>query len=138
MAATSLSPIPAAVPSTPVLWTSRTLSALVVLFLIFDGVTKILKVPQVIEATVRLGYPESAVVAIGIIVLACTLVYAIPHTSIFGAILLTAYLGGAVASQIRISAPAFDTSFPIIFCVLIWAPLFLREPRLRAIIPVRS
>jgi len=108
------------------------------LFLLFDGVTKIMRVPQVLDAQTRLGYPAGLAPAIGIIVLLCTAVYAIPRTSIFGALLLTAYLGGAVASQVRIQAPAFDTSFPILFCILIWVPLFLREPRLRALIPFRS
>ncbi len=120
------------------LWSGRVLSALIVLFLLFDGVTKIMKVPQVLQAQDRLGYPEHAAVMIGIIVLACTLVYVIPRTSILGAILLTGYLGGAVASQVRIDGHLFDTSFPFIFGVLAWASIFLREPRLRALIPLRS
>jgi len=120
------------------LWSGRVLNGIMVLFLIFDGVTKIMKVPQVLDAQVRLGYPEHTAVLLGIIVLACTLVYVIPRTSILGAILLTGYLGGAVASQIRIGAPVFDTSFPFIFGVLVWAGIFLREPRLRALIPLRS
>ncbi len=120
------------------LWSGRVLSGIVVLFLLFDGVTKIMKVQQVLDAQVRLGYPEHEAVLIGVIVLACTLVYVIPQTSILGAILLTGYLGGAVASQIRIGAPVFDTSFPFIFGVLVWAGIFLREPRLRALIPLRS
>jgi len=105
-----------------------------VLFLLFDGVTKVLKVPQVLDAQTRLGYPSNDAVGIGITVLACTLVYVIPRTSIIGAILLTGYLGGAVASQVRIGAPLFDTCFPIIFGVLIWAGLYLRDQRLPAII----
>ena len=113
------------------LWTGRVITGLMVAFLLFDGITKIMKVPQVLEAQTRLGYPQSAVVKIGIIVLLCTVLYVIPRTAVFGAMLLTAYLGGAVASQVRISAPAVDTSFPIIFCVLVWAALFLRDPRLR-------
>ncbi len=133
MQLTRTAPVPA-----KMLWTGRSMSALMVLFLIFDGVTKLLKVQQVLEAQTRLGYPESAAVKIGIIVLLCTLVYVIPRTSTLGALLLTAYLGGAVASQVRIGAPLFDTCFPVIFGVLIWAGVFLREPRLRALIPVRS
>lgn len=121
-----------------ILWSGRILSALMVLFLLFDGVTKIMKVPQVLEAQARLGYPEHTAVLIGIIVLACTLVYVIPSTSILGAILLTGYLGGAVASQVRIGGPLFDAFFPGIFGVLVWAGIFLREPRLRALIPLRS
>jgi hypothetical protein len=124
--------------STKLLWTGRAISAFMVLFLIFDGVTKVLKLAPSQEATARLGYPSSLTLGIGIIVLACTVIYVIPRTSILGAILLTGYLGGAVASQVRIRAAVFDTSFPIIFCVLIWAGVFLREPRLRAVLPVRS
>jgi hypothetical protein len=116
------------------LWTGRIISALMVLFLIFDGVTKLIKVPQVLDAQARLGYPANDALGIGITVLACTLVYVNPRTSILGAILLTGYLGGAVASQVRIGAPLFDTSFPIIFGVLIWAGLYLRDQRLRAIV----
>jgi hypothetical protein len=124
----------AAPVSAPRLWTGRIISALMVLFLIFDGITKLIKVPQVLDAQARLGYPANDALGIGITVLVCTLVYVIPRTSILGAILLTGYLGGAVASQVRIGAPLFDTSFPIIFGVLIWAGLYLRDQRLRAII----
>lgn len=115
-------------------WTGRIISALMVLFLLFDGVTKLMKVPQVLEAQARLGYPANDAIGIGLTVLVCTLVYVIPRTSILGAILLTGYLGGAVASQVRISGPLFDTCFPIIFGVLIWAGLYLRDPRLRPLI----
>jgi hypothetical protein len=116
------------------LWAGRIISALMVLFLVFDGVTKLMKVPQVLEAQARLGYPANHAFGIGITVLACTLVYVIPRTSILGAILLTGYLGGAVASQVRIGAPLFDTVFPIVFGVLIWVGLYLRDRRLRPII----
>jgi hypothetical protein len=116
------------------MWAGRILSGLMVLFLLFDGITKILKVPQVVEATTHLGYPVESAVTIGIIVLVYTLIHVIPRTSILGAILLTAYLGGAVASQLRIAAPLFDTCFPIFFGVLIWAGLYLRDPRLRALL----
>ena len=119
------------------LWAGRILSGLMVVFLIFDGVTKIMKVPQVLEAQTRLGYPANLAPVLGSIVLACTLVYVIPPVSILGAMLLTGYLGGAVASQLRIGAPVFDTCFPIIFGVLAWAGLYLRDDRLRALIPVR-
>jgi len=120
------------------LWTGRIISALMVLFLLFDGVTKLMKVPQVLEAQARLGYPANDALGIGITVLACTLVYVIPRTSVLGAILLTGYLGGAVASQVRIGAPIFDTCFPIIFGVLIWAGLYLRNQQLPALIPLQS
>ena len=123
--------------STKIMWTGRVISALMVLFLIFDGVTKLMKVPQVLEAQTRLGYPGEVVPAIAVALLACTLFYVIPQTYILGAILLTGYLGGAVASQVRIRGPVFDTSFPVIFGVLIWAGIYLRDNRLRALIPVR-
>jgi len=119
------------------IWAGRILSGLMVAFLIFDGVTKILKVSQVLEAQTRLGYPANLAPVLGIIVLVCALVYVIPPVSVLGAILLTGYLGGAVASQLRIGAPIFDTCFPIIFGVLVWAGLYLRDDRLRALIPIR-
>jgi hypothetical protein len=127
--------IPASAKS---LWTGRVISALMVLFLIFDGVTKVLKLAPVQEASARLGYARSLTVWIGITVLACTVIYVIPRTSILGAILLTGYLGGAVASQVRIGAPIFDTSFPLIFGVLIWGGLYLRDQRLRSLIPLHG
>ena len=113
-------------------------SAVAVLFMIFDGVTKVMKAQQVIEATVRIGFPENTIVSIGAILLICTALYLIPWTSVFGAILLTAYLGGAVAANVRASSPAFNTSFPIVIGILFWLGLFLRESRLRALIPLRT
>ena len=119
------------------LWTGRIVSGLVVLFMIFDGVTKVMKARQVIEASVRIGFPESTIVGIGVALLVCTALYVIPRTSVLGAILLTAYLGGATAANVRVGSPAFNTTFPIIFGVLVWLGLFLRESRLRALIPLR-
>jgi hypothetical protein len=118
-------------------WAGRIISGIVVLFLTLDGVTKVMKAPQVIQATVRIGFPESTIVGIGIIVLVCTALYVIPPTSVLGAILLTAHLGGATAANVRAGSPVFNTSFPIIFGVLAWLGLFLRENRLRALIPLR-
>ena len=111
-------------------------SAVAVLFMIFDGVTKVMKAQQVIEATARIGFPENTIVAIGAVLLVCTALYVIPWTSVFGAILLTAYLGGATAANVRAGSPAFNTSFPIIIGILVWLGLFLRESRLRALIPL--
>jgi len=119
------------------LWTGRIISALVVLFLLFDGVTKVMKVRAVLDASAQLGYPVSTIVGIGITLLVCTAFYVIPQTSVLGAILLTAYLGGAVATQVRVGNPMFETLFPIIFGALLWAGIFLREGRLGALIPVR-
>ena len=120
------------------LWTGRALSAIAILFLLFDGVMKIIKEAHVIAASAQLGYPVGMIVVIGIILLACTVLYAVPRTSILGAILLTGYLGGAVASQVRITSPPFECIFPVIFGVLVWAGIFLRDGRLRALIPLRS
>ena len=119
------------------LWTGRIISGIVALFLIFDGVTKLIKAPQVIKATVQIGFSESTIVGIGITVLVCTALYLIPRTSILGAIFLTAHLGGATAANIRAGSPVFNTTFPIIFGVLVWLGLFLREYRLHALIPLR-
>ena len=120
------------------LWAGRIISAFAVLFMIFDSVTKLIKAPQVIEATVRIGFPENTIVGIGAALLIFTALYIIPRTSVLGAILLTGYLGGATAANVRVSSPLFNTSFPIIFGVLIWAGLFLRDRVLRALIPLRT
>ena len=126
-----------AVVSRSQLWTGRIISLVVVLFLIFDGVTKVIRDPHVIQAMARLEFPERTIVEIGVIVLFCTVLYAIPQTSVLGAILLTGHLGGAVAVQLRVGNPLFETLFPVIFGLLLWAGFFLREPRLRALIPLR-
>src|SRR5262249_51074575 len=118
--------------STPRLWTARIINALVVLFLLFDLIVKLLRLPVAVQGNVQLGYPESAVFVIGIIELVCLVTYLIPRTSVFGAILLTGYLGGAIASQLRAGNPLFShTLFPIYVALLIWAPLFLRDERVR-------
>jgi hypothetical protein len=119
------------------LWAGRIISALAVVFLLFDGVTKLMKVRQVMEATAQLGYPESSIAVMGSLLLLCTAVYVIPRTAVLGAILLTGYLGGATAAQVRVSHPLFETVFPIMFGVLIWAGTVLREERLRMLIPLR-
>lgn len=129
---------PQAVPvSKTMLWTGRILSALAALFLLFDGVAKLFKPAPVVEATVQLGYPESVILGLGIVLTACTILYLIPRTSVLGAILLTGYLGGAVATHVRVGGPLFSVIFPILFGVLIWGGLFLRDGRLRALIPLR-
>jgi hypothetical protein len=118
-------------------WAGRILSAIPVLFLLFDGVAKLTKPASVVEATVRLGYPESIIPGLGILLLVCTVVYVIPHTSVLGAILLTGYLGGAIATHVRIGDPLFPILFPSIVGALIWGGLFLRDERLRTLIPLR-
>ena len=123
-------------PTKTQLWSGRVMSALVVLFFLFDGVTKLLRLPPVMEATTRLGYPESSVVVIGVIALVCTVLYATPATAALGAVLLTGFLGGALATNLRVGSPILShTLFPVYVGVLLWAGLLLRQPRLRAIIP---
>jgi hypothetical protein len=111
-------------------WAGWIITGLVILFLAFDGTAKIIKIAPVVEASEKLGVPQHAIVGIGIVLLACTAIYAIPQTAVLGAILLTGYLGGAVAVQIRAGSETFPTSFPIAFGLLAWAGLILREPRL--------
>ena len=124
--------------STTMLWIGRIISALAVLFLIFDGVIKVLKLAPAVEATTQLGYPERLIITIGILELACLAVYVFPRTAVLGAILLTGYLGGAIATNLRAGAPTFNVVFPTIIGALIWGGLFLRDARLRALVPLRS
>lgn len=126
-------------PSKKLIWTGRIISALVVLFMLFDSIIKVLKLTPAVEGTVQLGYPESVVFGIGLAALTCTVLYAVPRTSVLGAILLTGYLGGAVATHVRIGNPVFThLLFPVYTGVLAWAGLFLRDGgRLRALLPLR-
>jgi DoxX-like protein len=116
-------------------WAGYVISALPVLMLVFSGVMKLFKPAPVVEGFVRLGYPESLALGIGIVELACAILYVIPQTSVLGAILLTGYLGGATATHVRIGEPFFP---PIVLGVLIWGGLFLRDARLRALLPLRK
>jgi hypothetical protein len=116
------------------LWTGRALTGVAGAFLLFDATLKLWKPPFVVEATVQLGYPESTIVGIGIALLVCTLLYLIPRTSILGALLLTGYLGGAVASNVRAAQPPFNLAFPVIFAGIAWAGLWLRNRRLGQLI----
>ena len=124
--------------SKKMLWTGRIMSYLPALFLLFDAIGKLVKPAPVVEATVKLGYPESVVVPLGIVLLVCTLLYLIPKTAVLGAILLTGYLGGAVATHVRVSDSLFTIFFPVIFGILIWGGLYLRDERLRMLIPLKS
>jgi hypothetical protein len=118
--------------SNKALWSGRILSAVAALFLVMDGLMKLLKAQVAVEGTTQLGYPESVVFGIGAILLVCTLLYAIPRTAVLGAILLTGYLGGAVATQVRVGNPLFShLLFPVYFGVIVWGGLFLRDRRLR-------
>ena len=113
-------------------WTGRALSALVVAFLVFDGVIHILKPAPVVEAFARLGYPLGAAVTLGVLELAFTALYVIPRTAALGAVLLSAYLGGAVATQLRAGSGWFEVIFPVIIGALVWGGLALRDARIRA------
>lgn len=119
-------------------WTGWGMTGLMIAFLLFDSVSKIGLERHVVEATTRIGYPLDVIRPLGLIALACTILYSIPRTSILGAILLTAYLGGAVASKVRIEDPLFSSVlFGVYFGILIWGGLYLRDERLRALIPLR-
>jgi len=133
---TSASPAPV---SQGRLWTGRILSMLPALFLLMDGVMKVMKPDFVVKATVELGYPEDVIFGLGIVVLICVILYIIPQTSVLGAILLTGYLGGAVASHLRHGDPLFSHVLsPVYFAILLWGGLYLREPRLSALVPIRN
>jgi hypothetical protein len=122
--------------SSPVrLWTARLLSWLVILFLLFDGITKVFKESHVIEAFNRLGLPAGLAPDIGILVLVCAIVYAIPRSAILGAVLITGLLGGAIATHVHAGSPAFEAFvFPAMMGALTWIPLWLRDARVRALL----
>src|SRR5262245_55642058 len=116
------------------LWTGRVLSGLAALFMLMDGIMKIPKPEFVVKATTELGYPESVILPLGIIVTVSTVLYLIPQTSVLGAILLTGYLGGAVASHVRRDDGLFADVFPVIFAALLWGGLCLRYPDISAVL----
>jgi hypothetical protein len=116
------------------IWAGRIISAFAVLFLLFSGVIKVLQLAPAIESTVQLGYPAHLVFGIGLLELACVAVYALPRTARIGAVLLTGYLGGAVATHVRAESGLFPIVFPIVIAALLWGGLFLRDRRLRALL----
>ncbi len=121
------------------LWTGRILSGIAILFMLFDSVTKILRVDEVVKASAKFGYPVSLLSTIGVILLVCLVVYIIPRTSILGALLITGYLGGAVEANLRVGAPLFSNAlFPIYFAILVWGGLYLREQRVREIFTLKK
>lgn len=124
--------------SNGMLWTGRVMSILVLLFMLFDAVIHLMRIAPVVNAFAQLGLPLRLSVALGIVELVCVVAYAIPRTSLLGAILLTGYLGGAVAIQLRAGNPFFSEAlFPVYVGVLVWGGLFLRDQRQRALIPLR-
>lgn len=120
------------------LWAARIISGLVALFLLLDGGMKLVKPAFVVTETMRLGYPERVIVPLGVVLIVCTILYLIPKTAVLGAILLTGYLGGAVATHVRAGEPVFSVVFAIVFGVLVWLGLYLRNPTLRLLIPFSS
>lgn len=120
------------------LWTGRVIRGLVVLFLLFDSITKLLRVDAVVKASAQLGYSVGDITIIGAILLACVVVYLVPRTAILGAVLLTGYLGGAVDANLRIGTPIFSNLlFPVYFGILVWAGLILSGHSLRVLFPLR-
>lgn len=118
-------------------WAGLIISGLVVLFLIFDAVIKLIPLDVVIQTSQQLGLPAEIARTLGVLTLICTALYVVPQTSVLGAILLTAYLGGAVATHLRVGSPLFShTLFGVYLGVLVWGGLYLRNRRLRELIPL--
>jgi DoxX-like family len=119
-------------------WAGWGMTGLMIVFFLFDSVSKLVLEQHVVEATTKIGYPLGVIRPLGIVGLACTMLYAIPRTSILGAILLTGYLGGAIASKVRIEDPLFSSVlFGVYFGILVWVGLYLRDEQLRLLIPLR-
>lgn len=120
--------------SKKMLWAGRILSALPVLLMVFGGVFSLLRPAAAAQGFVHYGYPEGAMLRIIVVEIACAILYAIPRTSVLGAVLLTGYLGGATATHVRANEAFF---LPVVTGVVVWAGLYLRDDRLRALIPLR-
>jgi hypothetical protein len=121
--------------SKPALWTGRVISGLMVAFLVFDAVIKLMKLKPVLEASARLGLPLDVTVDVAVVLLVCVVLYVIPRTAVVGAVLLTGYLGGAVAIHARTGSSLFgETLFPVYFGVLVWLGLYLRDLRVRGML----
>ena len=114
-------------------WTGRILTGVAVAFMVFDGVIHVLKPAPVVEAFAQLGVPIGLSVGIGIVELVCTALYAVPRTAVIGALLLTGYLGGAIATQVRAGAGWFPTIFPVLIAALVWGGLALRDSRVKGL-----
>lgn len=120
-------------------WTGRVLSGLAAAFLLFDATMKLILLPVVVKATHEIGFPESSVFGIGLTLLVCVAVYLVPRTAVIGAVLLTGYLGGAIATNVRMAAPLFTHVLaPVYLAVFIWGGLYLRDARVRALFAPRS
>jgi hypothetical protein len=120
-------------------WTGWVLSGLVIAFLVFDAGLKLLQLDVVNETMTQLGWPPDYSRMLGVITLVCALLYAYPRTAVLGAILLTAYLGGAMATHVRVGSPLFShVLFSVYLALFVWGGLYLRDPRVRALIPLRA
>jgi hypothetical protein len=119
-------------PTNTKIWTARILGALLILFLLVDGAGKVMRLAPYVEGTAKVGYSAGCLVPLGLVLLASTILYAIRRTAVLGAILLTGYLGGATATHVRMGQPFF---FPVVFGVLVWACLYLRDDHLRLLLP---
>jgi len=121
------------------LWAGRVMSWLVILFMLMDGVIKLVKPAPVLEATTKLGFADHHIAVMGVLALICTILYAIPRTSVLGAALLMAYLGGAITSNFRLDQPLFShVLFPVYLGILMWGGLWLRDEKLRQVFPIRK
>lgn len=118
--------------ATAKIWTARILGGLATLFLLIDGAGKVLRLAPYVEGTAKVGYPADCLVPLGLVLLASTILYAVPRTAMLGAVLLTGYLGGATATHVRLSQPFI---FPVVFGVVVWGCLYLRDERIRALLP---
>lgn len=124
--------------SNPAMWAGRVISGVLIAFLLFDAAIKLVPLQVVVDTTAALGFPPELARTLGVLTLACTALYAWPRTSILGAILLTGYLGGAIAIHLRIGNPLFShTLFGVYLGLMVWGGLYLRDPQLRAMIPFR-
>jgi hypothetical protein len=120
-------------------WAGRILTAIAVLFLTFDIAMKLFQVPQAVEGTVQLGFPARVILPLGVIQAVCLTLYLLPRTAVLGAVLWTGYLGGAIATHVRLGNPLFThTLFPIYIALLLWGGLWLRDRTLRAVLPFRK
>ncbi len=134
ISSSSFDSAPAASPGKGRVWTGRVMSGLVIAFLTFDAVCKLIELPVVLEASAKLGFGAASIFAIGLTLFVCTALYAIPRTATLGAVLLTGYLGGAVCTHVRNFEGAFPIVFSLLFGVLVWVGLGLRDERVRALI----
>ena len=136
----TLEAAPRAGTSRTALWSGRVLSGLGILFMLFDGSAKVFDlIPPDVKAANSLGWPDHALFGVGVTALICTALYMIPRTALIGAVLLTGYFGGAIASHVRVGSPLFShTLFPIYIAAFFWVGLFLRDARVRALLAPRK